>query len=116
MKVDNKFISLEEQVYAELEEEILSGELSPGTSLGEIALSERLGVSRTPIRSAIHRLAEEGIVETIANKGAVVIGITKQDLVDIYRIRVRLEGLASAIAAEKISEEGIRTLRESVEL
>ena len=116
MKIDNKFISLEEQVYVELEEEILSGALPRGTALGEIALSSRLGVSRTPIRSAIHRLAEEGLVETVANKGAIVVGITKEDLIDIYRIRVRLEGLASAIAAEKISEEGIRTLRESLEL
>ena len=116
MKIDNKFISLEEQVYVELEEEILSGALARGTALGEIALSSRLGVSRTPIRSAIHRLAEEGLVETVANKGAIVVGITKEDLVDIYRIRVRLEGLASAIAAEKISDEGIRTLRESLEL
>ena len=62
MKIDNKFISLEEQVYVELEEEILSGALPRGTALGEIALSSRLGVSRTPIRSAIHRLAEEGLV------------------------------------------------------
>ena len=116
MKIDNKFISLEEQVYVELEEEILSGALARGTALGEIALSSRLGVSRTPIRSAIHRLAEEGLVETVANKGAIVVGITKEDLIDIYRIRVRLEGLASAIAAEKISDEGIRTLRESLEL
>ena len=116
MKIDNKFISLEEQVYVELEEEILSGALARGTALGEIALSSRLCVSRTPIRSAIHRLAEEGLVETVANKGAIVVGITKEDLIDIYRIRVRLEGLASAIAAEKISDEGIRTLRESLEL
>lgn len=116
MKVESKFVSLEEQVYIELEEEILSGKLTRGASLGEIALSARLGVSRTPVRSAIHRLAEEGLVETVANKGAVVVGITKEDLVDIYRIRVRLEGLASAIAAEKISEGELRTLRESVEL
>lgn len=116
MKVDNKFISLEEQVYVELEEEILSGELARGTALGEIALSSRLGVSRTPVRSAIHRLAEDGLVETVANKGAVVVGITREDLIDIYRIRVRLEGLASAIATDKITPEGIRTLRESVEL
>lgn len=116
MKIDNKFISLEEQVYAELEEEILSGELPRGTALGEIALSTRLGVSRTPVRSAIHRLAEDGLVETVANKGAVVVGITKEDLIDIYRIRVRLEGLASAIATDKITPEELRTLRESVEL
>lgn len=116
MKIEKRFLSLEEQVFAELEEEILTGRLERGAPLGEIALSERLGVSRTPIRSAIRRLAEDGLVEIIANKGAVVVGVTKEDLVDIYRIRVRLEGLASSLAAEKIDEEGLREVRESVEL
>ena len=116
MKVDERLLSLEEKVYLQLEEEILSEKLTRGTSLGEIALSERLGVSRTPIRSAIHRLAEDGLVKTITNRGAVVVGINRDDLIDIYRIRVRLEGLASATAAERISEEGLREITESVEL
>ncbi len=116
MKVDERLLSLEEKVFLQLEEEILAEKLTRGTALGEIALSERLGVSRTPIRSALHRLAEEGLVETITNRGAVVVGINRDDLVDIYRIRVRLEGLASATAAERISEEGLREIAESVEL
>ena len=116
MKVDSNLLSLEEQVFYSLEEEILTGKLARGASLGEIALSERLGVSRTPVRAALKRLKEEGLIESAANKGAVVVGITRGDLVDIYRIRMRLEGLASSIAAEKISEEGLRTLSESVEL
>lgn len=116
MKVDERHLSLEEKVFLQLEEEILTEKLARGASLGEIALSERLGVSRTPIRSALHRLAEEGLVETITNRGAVVVGINRDDLIDIYRIRVRLEGLASATAAERISEEGLREITESVEL
>lgn len=116
MKNGNIYKSLEERVYAALEEEILSGKLTRGTALTEIALSERLGVSRTPVRSAIHRLAEEGLVEVVANRGAIVLGISEEDLIDVYRIRVRLEGLASAIAAQKISAEELRALRDSVEL
>ena len=116
MKVDERLLSLEDKVFIQLEEEILSEKLTRGTSLGEIALSERLGVSRTPIRSALHRLAEDGLVETITNRGAVVVGINRDDLIDIYRIRVRLEGLASATAAERISEDGLREITESVEL
>ena len=116
MKIDSKLLSLEEQVFESLEEEILSGKLARGASLGEIALSKRLGVSRTPVRAAIARLAEDGLVESVANKGAVVVGITKDDLVDIYRIRVRLEGLASATAAEKITPEGLKSLLDFVEL
>lgn len=116
MITENRYTSLEEKVYMQLEDEILSGNLTRGTALTEISLSERLGASRTPIRSALHRLAEDGLVDIAVNRGAVVVGITEEDLVDIYRIRVRLEGLASAIAAERISEEACRELRESVEL
>lgn len=108
--------SLEEKVYDELADAILSGKYKKGDALTEIALSKTLGVSRTPVRSALHRLAEEGLVEIVPNRGAVVIGVTTEDLVDIYRIRMRLEGLASAIAAEKMSEEGKEKLRENVEL
>lgn len=116
MIVDVKSPSLEEMVYSRLEEEILSGELQCGTALGEIALSKRLGVSRTPVRSAIHRLAEEGLVEVVPNRGATVIGINTADLIDIYRIRKRLEGLASSLAAERITKEELDNLAETVEL
>lgn len=116
MIVGTKSLSLEEMVYSRLEEEILSGELKRGASLGEVALSSRLGVSRTPVRGAIHRLAEDGLVEITPNKGAVVIGINTDDLVDIYHIRMRLEGLASASCAKRITEEEIRELENSVEL
>lgn len=116
MIVDVKSPSLEEMVYSRLEEEILTGELSQGTSLVEIALSKRLGVSRTPIRSAIHRLAEEGLVEIVPNKGATVLGINVEDIVAIYKIRERLEGLASALAATRITEKEIDSLSETVDL
>lgn len=116
MLTEEKYLSLEEKVHVQLEEEILSGELARGTALTELSLSERLGASRTPIRSALHRLAEDGLVDIAVNRGAVVVGITEDDLVDIYRIRVRLEGLASSLAAERISDEACCTLRESVEL
>ena len=116
MIIDSKSPSLEEMVYSRLEEEILTGELSHGTSLGEIALAKRLGVSRTPIRGALHRLAEEGLVEISPNRGAVVVGVTVDDLIDTYKIRVRLEGLASAMAASRMTNEEKEELRESVEL
>ena len=116
MIIDKKNASLEEQVTSRLEEEILSGKLPRGTALTELSLSARLGVSRTPIRAALHTLAEEGIISLIPNRGAVVVGVTREDLIDIYNIRTRLEGLASATAAERISEEDLGKLRESVEL
>jgi DNA-binding GntR family transcriptional regulator len=116
MIVDSKSPSLEEMVYAKLEEEILSGELPMGESLGEIALAKRLGVSRTPVRGALHKLSEEGLVEILPNRGATVIGINIEDLVDIYRIRERLEGLASSLAAKRITADELEKMTEAVEL
>ena len=108
--------SLEESVFLALEEEILSGKLKKGESLAENSLSARLGVSRTPLRGAMHRLDEEGLIEIVPNRGAVVIGIGDEELVDIYKIRIRLEGLASSEAAKRISEDDLKRLRDSVEL
>ena len=116
MILDEKSLSLEEMVYERLEEEILTGQLTTESSLTEISLSKRLGVSRTPVRGALHRLAEEGLVEIIPNKGAVVLGVNIKDLIDIYHIRMRLEGLSSSIAAKRISKDELDKLIETVEL
>lgn len=116
MIVSKNAKSLEESVYLTLEEEILSGQLKKGDSLTENSLSTRLGVSRTPLRAALHRLAEEGLIEISPNRGATVIGIGDEELVDIYKIRIRLEGLASREAARRINEQDLKKLRDSVEL
>lgn len=116
MIVDKNTKSLEENVFLTLEDEILSGKLKRGETLTETALSARLGVSRTPLRGALHRLYEEGLIEITPNRGAVVMGIGREELIDIYKMRIRLEGLASAEAAKKISDEDKARLREIVEL
>ena len=108
--------SLEEKVYLSLEEQIISQKLRPGESVTEMKLSRELGVSRTPVREALQRLDREGLIKLIPNKGAVVLGISEQDLIDIYKIRMRLEGLAARIAAEKRDEELCRELHDNVEL
>ena len=116
MIVEGRSPSLEEHVYERLEEEILSGELERGRALTEIALSKRLGVSRTPVRGALHRLSEDGLVEITPNRGAVVVGINAEDLVDIYNIRMRLEGLASALTASRITKEELAAIEDTVDL
>ena len=116
MIVGSNAKSLEERVFFALEEEILAGQLKKGDTLTEVALSARHGVSRTPLRGALHRLAEEGLIEIVPNRGAVVIGIGREELVDIYKIRMRLEGLASREAAERISDKDIERLRDSIDL
>ena len=107
---------LEEQVFRTLEEEILSGERAPGTSLSEVAVGERLGVSRTPVRAALHRLKEEGLVEIVPHKGAKVIGVSIDEVMSTYYIRMRLEGLAVRMAIERLTEEEISALTRFVEL
>ncbi|MDP4153118.1 MAG: GntR family transcriptional regulator [Bacillota bacterium] len=108
--------SLRMQVFKEIEMAILNGTFSPGDSLTEIKLSEQLGVSRTPVRDALHQLELEGLVKNIPNKGAVVVGVSEKDIEDIYTIRMHIEGLAARWAAQNITDEEIGELREIVEL
>ena len=105
MIIDESTKSLEEKVYLALEDAILSGEYKRGDALTEMSLCKKLGVSRTPVRSALHRLSEEGLIEVAPNRGAIVVGMNDEDLADIYKIRIRLEGLASSMAAERMSDE-----------
>ena len=93
------------QVINTLEDAILNGSYKEGDSLNELRLSKSLGVSRTPVREALMQLELEGLVKNIPNKGAVVVGISEQDVEDIYEIRIRIEGLAARLCAEKITDE-----------
>lgn len=104
------------RVYKELESAIISGDVAPGTTLNEVKLSAEMGVSRTPIREAIMQLEHAGLVETIPNRGAVVVGVTRNDIYDIYMIRTRIEGLAARRMAESATDEEIASLKEVVEL
>jgi DNA-binding GntR family transcriptional regulator len=113
---DYSNLTLEESVYLRLSEEILSGELSRGHALTESHLCAKYNASRTPVRAAIRRLSEEGLVKCVPNRGAEVLGIDKTILHDIYQIRMRLEGLSAALAASRISDDELKTLESTVEL
>jgi DNA-binding GntR family transcriptional regulator len=93
-------------VYEELKSAIVDLRLAPGHALREATLAEQLGVSKTPIREAITRLEQEGLVETTSFKGAVVTGYSRQDLIEIYELRELLETAAVRIAAESMDDEG----------
>ncbi|MHB1131421.1 MAG: GntR family transcriptional regulator [Chloroflexota bacterium] len=108
--------SLRAQVFKEIELAILNGAFAPGDGLTELKLSADLGVSRTPVREALRQLELEGLVRTIPNKGAVVVGVSEKDIDDIYTIRMHIEGLAAKWAADNITDEEIGALREIVEL
>lgn len=108
--------SLRAQVFHDLEEEILSGRLKPGDTLAEAKISAKLGVSRTPVREAVGQLESEGLVKSIPNRGAVVVGVSQRDIEDIYTIRTHIEGLAAKWTAEKIMDSELEELTNIVEL
>lgn len=113
--MEHKHVSLADQVFERLEADILGGKYARGEVLTEMKLCADLGVSRTPVREATHRLAQEHIVEITA-KGITVLGVTDKDLSEIYDIRMRLEGMAAALAARNASDEQIAEMKETLEL
>ncbi len=113
--MEHKTFSLSQQVFERLEGEILSGYYQRGQILTEGTLADDLGVSRTPIREALHRLEQEHLVE-LTTKGILIMGVTLKDLEDIYTIRTRIEGLSAREAAIRITDEELAELKETVEL
>lgn len=115
MKVDYKPVSLADQVFERLEAEILGGKYQRGEMITELQLCAELGVSRTPIREALRRLASEHLIED-SPRGTMVLGVVRKDFEDMCAIRLRIEGLAVRGFVENITEETLRELREAVEL
>src|SRR5438477_9717360 len=96
-------LTLWQRVYDHLREEIRSERLPPGTELQELALSQRLGVSRGPIREALGRLAAEGLVTVRPRRGAVVHSLSSEDFLQAYQVREALEGLAIRLAVPRLT-------------
>lgn len=89
-----------DRAYAALREDIIEWRLLPGTVLAEVEQSERLGVSRTPIREALSRLTAEGLTAA-GGRGVVVTDISLEDIDELFELRETLEGRAAALAAER---------------
>ncbi|MBQ7391516.1 MAG: GntR family transcriptional regulator [Clostridia bacterium] len=113
--LEHKTISLAEQVFERLENDILTGKYQRGEILTEMRLVTDLGVSRTPVREALRRLEQEHIIE-FTSKGILIIGVTEKDLKDIFDIRLRIEGMASAFAADNMTHSQLAELKETLEL
>ncbi|HEV3391378.1 MAG TPA: GntR family transcriptional regulator [Solirubrobacteraceae bacterium] len=96
-----------------LREMILSGEFTPGERMSELALVERLGVSRTPVRLALAALEHEGLVRGLSSRGYVVSEFTQADISDAIELRGVLEGTAARFAAERsATADAVRELHE----
>ncbi|MEX2187872.1 MAG: GntR family transcriptional regulator [Pirellulales bacterium] len=102
--------SLGEVVYERLLSAILSGQLVGGDELSEVNLAEQFGVSRTPVREALNRLANDGLVENGRNRRATVRTMTRQMVVEVYQVRQCLESGAARLAADGIAAVEIARL------
>lgn len=101
--------------YERIKSEVLTFRLKPFAPLSEVALAQRLGVSRTPIREAIRRLEREGYVWVAPHKGAFVTPVSLDDIMEIYLIRELLEGAAAALAAQRIAPATVERLRRELQ-
>ena len=113
--MEHKNISIADQVYEKLEREILSGKYPRGELLSEQRLSAELGVSRTPVREAIRRLEQDYILED-SPRGVIVVGISREEMLEMYEIRLQLEGLMARRAAENVTEEQLGEMRDTLDL
>lgn len=101
-----------ERTVEQLRDAILRGELGAGTRLGEVELAARLGVSRTPVREALPRLAAEGLVEISPNRGARVAAWSSAELAAIFELRAVLEPRLTALAVPRADDADLRQLDE----
>jgi len=100
--LDDKFSPTWQKAYIHIQKKLAAGKLHAGQAISELSLAKELGISRTPIREALSRLAAEGIVERISNRRLAVVTFTRQDIVDLYELREALEGYAVGKAARQV--------------
>ncbi len=103
---------LSDQVYQHLLQEVLSGHLAPGDVLREVELAAQLGVSRTPVREGLGRLAAQGLAEIRANRSVVVRRLGAEQLRHIYQVREALEGLAAELACRRLTPADLAHLEQ----
>lgn len=107
---EEETLSLSERAYRRLRDSIIQGLLAAGTRVSERSLAAALGISAQPVREALRRLEQDGMVVTLPRRGTIVAEIGPQKLAEIGRIRVALEGVAAALAAERLSVADLAAL------
>lgn len=103
--------SASETAYSHLRQRLISGYYAPCTQLKEGPIAEELGISRTPVRMALKRLVEDGLVVSEAHRGMFVAEWTDHDIQDVWSLRLVLEPHAAALAAERATAEQIDDLQ-----
>ena len=107
--------SLGEHVFESLKQAIVKGKMSPGEWLVESHIAETLGISRTPVREAFHKLEREGFIERQPRGGFTVLGLDREDIEETFGIRGVLEGYAARLATVKHHPRELKVLEKKVE-
>ncbi|PWA10049.1 GntR family transcriptional regulator [Pueribacillus theae] len=118
METDNKFDNrnLNEKIYFYLRTKIINNELKPGTRIDYNEFSMELGVSKTPLRDAFHRLQQDGLVEVRSRSGTFVSIPQAKDIEEIFDVRKALERQAIESASKRIPKKKLKELFENVEI
>jgi DNA-binding GntR family transcriptional regulator len=106
--------TLSEQLFALIGEEILTGAMAAGSKISEPELARRYGVSRGPLREALHRLQERRLITRSPNQGARVVELSLEGLADLFAVREALEGMAARMAATRADAAELEAIRSIV--
>jgi len=107
----NPRITLAEQVYRQLSTDIIRGRFAPGAFLSTGKVAKAMGISPMPVRAAMTRLETEGLVEIVPQRGVRVMGVSVQELQELFIIRSRLEALAAHLACPRLTDVELRKLK-----
>jgi len=108
-------VPAKERAYQYLKSNVLSGGFSPGERLIEEHLARELGISRTPVREALHKVELEGLIKQLETRGFCVSQDTKDEIEELFDIRASLEAYALRLICKDISEETLEQLNEFIE-
>jgi len=98
-----------------LQTAIVTGDLAPGEKIGEVELCSRFNLTRGPLREALGRLESRGLLVRRPHAGVKVVSVSADELIELYRIREVMEGLAARQAAERMTDEEIRDLQATLD-
>lgn len=107
-------VALSEQVYHVVRGLIVSGRMRPGEAVVESSIAARLGVSRTPVREALKRISDEGLIEVFAQSGTFIAPISRKALEEAYIIRTALEAESVARAAGRLTEAAAEAFEDNI--
>jgi len=105
-------MSVRERTYEQLKTDIFSGRFLPGERLAEEHLAEELGVSRTPVREALHKLEQDGLIEPLESRGFCIPHDSPEEVEDLFNLRTVLEGYTLRLICGRITDEQMKLLEE----